>query len=107
MIFSQSEDVDLSDKTFTIDNVIRDPDKIIATDHVGQQRTSGGRQITWYQVKKAISEAPLDPDEANEPHQMAYRMELPVDLVIIVDQDNRKVVTAYYDDNQGATGGRL
>ena len=83
---------------------IRDPDKLTPADHLGRRMRE--RNIGAFQVKKAIREGVTE--EGSKPTDVRYRLEIPgVDLLVVVDSRNDKITTAFYDDEQGATGGRL
>jgi len=57
------------------------------------------------EINEAIEEGAMD--EGDIPRILKYRLELPVDLIVVLDPVRRKIVTVYHDDEQGATGGKL
>jgi len=92
------------------DNPVRDPYEMEYAIHLDNRMK--GRNITWAQVEMAIEEgvvedAPGDQNEGN----IRYRLEIPgVDLLVGVDTTkgpNGKIVSVFYDDEQGASGGSL
>lgn len=83
---------------------IRDVDELERSDHLGNKMKD--RNIGWYEVKQAIENGSVE--QANEQHQVRYRLDMPgVDLLVVVDVDRKRIVTTFYDDTQGASGGRL
>ena len=83
---------------------IRDFSRLTATDHVINRMKE--RNIGAHEVRKAVEEGEVYDGET--PTTIKYRLEIPgVDLVAAVDIPKEKVVTVYYDDDQGAKGGRL
>lgn len=110
---------------------IRDPDKLEATIHAVQkmkERNIGGvelrksieegivtetnpvRNIEDTKLKEEMEQAIAEgaTREDTVPSLKKYRLEIPgVDLLTIVDPVRMKIVTTFWDDAQGATGGRL
>jgi hypothetical protein len=84
----------------------RDPDKLELTRH-GMNRMRD-RNVGVREIRKCISEGDISPEEGDGPHEARYRLEMPgVDLLLVVDKTRMKIETVFWDDEQGATGGRL
>lgn len=74
------------------------------TNHAVNQMKS--RNIGVHEVELAL-EGDIKED-ANKPHQLVHRLDFPgVDLLVVTDERKDNIVTAFYDDEQGAAGGRL
>jgi len=85
----------------------RDIDEIVLSEHAINQ-LKDRRNMGTHEVKKAISEGDIIPENGDGPHEVEYRLRMPgVDFVMIVDTDINKVETVYYDDEQGADEGGL
>jgi len=82
----------------------RDPEQLDPSKHFGQMLKE--RNIGTFEVKQAIREGDVSPARGED--EFMYRLEIPgVDLIVIVDASTMTYETAYYDDEQGAEGGRL
>lgn len=83
---------------------IRNFDSITATSHAINKIKQ--RNIGAFEIERAINEGSVTDGET--PTTLEYRLDMPtVDLIVVVDIPDKKIVTAYYSDEQGATGGRL
>ena len=83
---------------------VRDPDKLEGTSHLVNQMRK--RNIGAHEVRKAIREGTVE--EGAKPTDVRYRLEIPgVDLLVVVDSRNNKITSAFFDDDQGAEGGRI
>ena len=82
-----------------------DPDDLTLSNHAMNRVKE--RNITAYQIKQAIRDG--EPDGgAKKPHQIRFRDTYPgADLLVLVDPRKNKIVSVYYDDEQGAVGGSL
>lgn len=88
----------------SIGNPPRDPDLIEPTKHMFQMMKE--RNIGWHQIELAIEDRSVS--QAEGEGNIMYRLDMPgVDLLVVVDTIKMNGVSAYYDDEQGATGGRL
>jgi len=88
------------------DGFSRDPGDWEYTKHLKQRiRRTADRQIAISQIEWAISKGKVDEDLPVKSHQIAFIQELPVDLIVIADPRDMKIVTAFYSDEQGAAQG--
>lgn len=84
----------------------RDPDAYQVTSHIRTQ--SHERNFNWEDIKRAVKNGEIDEELPKKDHQIAYRLSVPgVDFVLIVDHERMNYVTGYWDDEQGARGGKL
>ena len=84
---------------------IRDFHRLTAADHAVLNRMRE-RNIGKYEIKKAIEEGSIE--EGSTETTIRYRLDMPgVDLLVAVDIPKEQIVTVFYDDDQGATNGRL
>lgn len=89
------------------ENPVRDANIMQTADHLNNQMKD--RDILWSQIEMAIEDGSIE-DSVGEDN-ILYRLEIPgVDLLVGVDTskgENGRIVTTYYDDEQGAQGGGL
>lgn len=84
----------------------RDPDKLELTQH--SMNRMRDRNVGVREIRKCISEGIILPEEGNEPHQARYRLEMPgIDLILVISKRDMKIVSVFWDDEQGAKGGGL
>lgn len=85
---------------------IRDPDRVVLIKHAIDKMKQ--RNITATEIKNAIKTGSLEEDPTDEEGtNLRYRLEMPVDLLVAVDQVEEEVVTVFYDDDQGAVRGNI
>lgn len=83
---------------------IRDPEELSYADHLSRRMRE--RNIGAHEVRKAIREGSIE--DGSKPSDIRYRLEIPgVDLLVVADTRNDKVTTAFFDDEQGAEGGKI
>ena len=98
---------------FLTSEYTRDPDSVELTSHALNKVKE--RQIGAHEIKKAISEGSIDEEypnllldeDPNRQYQIAYELEMPISLWVILDTRNDKIVTAFYDDQEGAVDGSI
>lgn len=64
------------------------------------------RNISVAQIKKAI-EGGEELDIGKAEYNNVYRLNLPVSLIVVTDERDKTLVTAYYDNEEGAHKGVL
>lgn len=84
---------------------IRDFHRLTAADHAVLNRMRQ-RNIGKHEIKMAIETGSIE--EGSTDTTIRYRLDMPgVDLLVAVDIPKEQIVTVFYDNEQGAEGGKL
>jgi len=84
---------------------IRDFSRLTFSNHTVKNKVRE-RNIGFREIRLAVEDGSTSP--GNTDRTLKYRLDMPgVDLLVIVDVVGEVIVTCYWDDDQGATGGRL
>lgn len=92
------------------ENPVRDANKMQHADHLDNRMKE--RNILWGQIEMAIEQGSVEdaPGKSNKGN-IRYRLDMPgVDLLVAVDTTKGKygrIMSPFYDDEQGAEGGAL